>query len=57
MRDGITIARELPVLSEGNAATALAPVITQDYLTYTQATTNPSTCTGPQRPSAILRRT
>jgi hypothetical protein len=38
MHNEITIARELPVIPDGNAATALAPVIQQEYLTYTQHT-------------------
>jgi hypothetical protein len=38
MRDEITIAQELPVVSEGNAASAEAPVIEQDYLAFAQAT-------------------
>jgi hypothetical protein len=38
MRDELTIAQELPIPSEGNAATAEAPVIQQDYLAFAEAT-------------------
>jgi hypothetical protein len=34
MRDEIKIARELPVISEGDAATAEAPVIERDYFAF-----------------------
>jgi hypothetical protein len=34
MRDEIKIAKELPVVSEGNAATAEAPVIERDYFVF-----------------------
>jgi hypothetical protein len=38
MHDELTIAAELPVPAEGNAATAEAPVIEQAYLAFTNAT-------------------
>ena len=38
MHDELTLARELPDPYQGNAATALAPVILRDYLTFTTAT-------------------
>ena len=38
MHDEITIARELPVIPEGNAATAEATTIKYDYLAFARAT-------------------
>jgi len=38
MHDELTLARELPDPYQGNAATALAPVILRAYLTFTTAT-------------------
>ena len=38
MHAELTIARELPVIALGNAATTQATTITRDYLAYTQAT-------------------
>jgi len=38
MHNELTLARELPDPYQGNAATALAPVILRDYLTFTTAT-------------------
>jgi hypothetical protein len=38
MHNELTLARELPDPYLGNAATALAPVILRDYLTFTAAT-------------------
>ena len=38
MHAELTIARQLPVIALGNAATTQATTITRDYLAYTQAT-------------------
>ena len=38
MHDELAIAAELPIPADGNAATALDPIIARDYLTYAEAT-------------------